>query len=172
MTTRPDVLEIGRGLPSWSLRVLVAATGAGVVGVLAATGLHGPVLWLIGLAAAATVGMPSSPAPMLVLLLTAMSVVATGTGVLGPMLVLVPLLHLMHVSCALAGLVPPGARVHLAALRVPALRFVGVQAAVFALAGLMALVPGGTTLPVLEFAALLGVAGIALLVAWLVHRPQ
>ncbi|HET9139299.1 hypothetical protein, partial [Actinophytocola sp.] len=76
------------------------------------------------------------------------------------------------VGCALAGLLPARSRVHLSALRAPALRFVAIQAGVFALAGLMAVVSGIRPPAALEFGAVAGVTAIALLVAWLLHRPQ
>jgi hypothetical protein len=171
--TRADVLELGRGMPGWVLRLVVAGSAGGIALVLASQGIGGVVLGLICLTGVGCVAMPSSPAPTLLLVLMALSVLALGAGGLGAgMLALVPLTHLMHVGCALAGLLPARSRVHLSALRVPAIRFVAVQAAVFALAGLMAVVSGRRVPAALEFGAIAGVAGIALLVAWLLHRPQ
>jgi hypothetical protein len=170
---RDDSLELGRGLPGWVLRAVVAGSVAGIALVLASQGIEGVVLGLICLTGLGCVVMPSSPAPILLLLLMALSVLALGAGGIGGvMLALVPLTHLMHVGCSLAGLLPARSRVHPAALRVPAIRFVAIQAAVFALAGLMALVSGGRVPAALEFGAIAGVAGIALLVAWLLHRLQ
>ncbi|HEU5107704.1 MAG TPA: hypothetical protein VFT95_03930 [Micromonosporaceae bacterium] len=170
---RAEAVELARGLPAWVLRAVIAMSVAGIVLMLAAAGIEGVVLILICLTGAGCVAMPSSPAPTLMLLLMGLSVLALGAGGIGgPMLALVPLTHLMHVGCALAGLLPARSRVHLSALRAPALRFVAIQAGVFALAGLMAVVSGIRPPAVLEFGAVAGVTAIALLVAWLLHRPQ
>jgi hypothetical protein len=171
--THDDALELGAGLPGWTARAFVAVVVSAIIAVLAVAGLGGVAIVLLGIAGVVAVIMPASPAPALILVLVAMSVVALGGDPFAAhVLILVPLVHLLHVSCAIAGLLPADARVHLAALRAPALRFAGIQAGVFALAGLMALVPPGSRPGALEFAALLGVAAIALLIVWLLRRPQ
>jgi hypothetical protein len=87
-------------------------------------------------------------------------------------LAMIPLAHLVHVSCAIAGMLPLRARVHLAALKRPAVRYLMVQAGVFLIAGIAALMPEGVTPAVLEVLALLSVAALGLVIAKMVHRPQ
>lgn len=169
--TRSDAFELGPGLPAVLLRAVIALVCGGLVLILANTGIGGPVLVVLGLGAVMSVVMPASPAPALVLALVAMSVVAARPDPFAvEVLVLVPLVHLLHVGCGIAGLVPLRSRVHLAALRAPAVRFVAIQAGVFALVGVMALAPAGRPPAVLELGALLGVAVLAALVAALLSR--
>jgi hypothetical protein len=168
-----ETLELSAGIPGWTLRVWIAALGLAILGVLVNAGVGGAALILIGVVLLLCTALPASPGPALAIVLVAMSVVATGTGPFTPeMLALVPLVHLLHVSCAIAGLLPGGARVHLAAFTAPALRFLAIQAGVFALAGLMAVVPGGRSPAVLEFVAIVGVGGIAVLVLWLLLQDR
>jgi hypothetical protein len=168
-----DALELGRGLPGWTMRAAVALVSAGILAVLLANGIAGVALGLLGLGLVLSVLMPSSPAPTLVLVLVGLSVVALGSSPFtARMLLLVPLVHLFHVCCAIAGLLPANSRVHPAALRAPAIRFVTIQAAVFALVGVLALVPGHRAPGALEIAALIGVAGIAGVLLWLLLRQR
>jgi hypothetical protein len=74
------------------------------------------------------------------------------------------------VTSAVAAVVPRGARVHLPALRRTAHRFLAVQAGVFALVGVAALLPHGTTPAHLEVATVLGVAALAALAIALLRR--
>jgi hypothetical protein len=79
-------------------------------------------------------------------------------------LVMVPLVHLFHVVCGLAGVLPASGRVHPRALRPTVLRFLLVQAVTAVVVVLVALLPTGRTQPVVEVFALVGLAGLALLV--------
>lgn len=168
-----ELLEVGRGLPGWSPRIVIAAAAGGIVAVLLASGIQGAALVLVALAVVLSLGMPSSPAPTLVLVLVGLSVLVTGSDPFtGPVLVLIPLVHLFHVSCAIAGTLPAKSRVHPAALRAPVLRFVAIQAGVFALAGLLALVRVDHVTAPLEIIALAGLAAVAFLLIWLIYRPQ
>ena len=162
---------VSRGLPGWATRIMVAAAAGGIVAVLVANGIGGAALGLVALAVLLSVAMPSSPAPTLVLVLVGLSVLVLGRDPFaGPVLALIPLVHLFHVSCAIAGTLPAKSRVHLPALRTPALRFVAIQAGVFALAGLLAVAPTGRVPSALEFMAVGGIAVIAVIVWRLVHR--
>lgn len=166
-----DVLELGAGLPAWLLRVVIAIAAGTVVLILARQGIDGPALVLLVVAALVSVGFPASPGPMLVVILVAVSQAALGSNVFGAsVLALVPLVHLLHVSCALAGLVPVSARVHLAALRGPALRWLAVQAGTFTLVGVMALAPSDWRSAPAELLALLGVVAVAGLLARLIRH--
>jgi hypothetical protein len=172
MTGRdPGALELSAGVPGWTLRVLIGLVAAAIITVLLGHGLGGAAVLLLVLSALTSVVMPASPAPALLVTVVAMAVVAIDADPFGPtVLVLIPLVHLLHVACGIAGLVPARSRVHLAALRVPAVRFAGIQAGVFALAGLLALLPAGRSVAFLEFLAIVGVAAIALLILWLLVR--
>jgi hypothetical protein len=166
-----STIELGGGVPAIALRAVVGLAAAGIIVVLANGGIGGTVLVLITVAALVSAGTPGSPAPTLVVLLVAMSVVAIGGSPFAPhVLLLVPLVHLLHVSSALAALVPLRARIRASALRAPAIRFVAIQAAVFALAGLLAVAPTGRVPSALEFTAVAGVVVIAVIVWRLVHR--
>jgi hypothetical protein len=81
-------------------------------------------------------------------------------------LVMIPLVHLFHVACGLAGVLPASGRVHLSALRSTALRFLLVQAVTAAVVVLVALLPTGRTQPVVEVLGLAGLAGVVLIVVW------
>jgi hypothetical protein len=171
MTARSDALEVGAGLPGWLLRAVIAVAGGGVVVVVGESGIGGPALVLLGIGALMSVVLPASPAPALVLLLVALAVVAVGLEPFdGEVLLLVPLVHLLHVSCGIAGLVPLRSRLHLGALKAPAVRFVAIQAGVFALVGVLALTPVEHPPALLELAAIIGVAVMAVLVIGLLNR--
>ena len=168
-----DALELRAGLPGWTLRALVAVAAGGIVAVLVSYGIGGAALALLCLAAAMSVVAPASPSPALVILLVAISVIVVGDDPFtADVLLMIPLVHLLHVSCGIAGLLPASARVHLSALKAPAIRFVAIQAGVFAMAGLLAIAPGGQPPAAVEIGAILGVGVIALLIGWLTQRPS
>jgi len=170
MSRPASTIELGAGVSAVALRAVIGLTSAGIVVVLASSGIGAPALVVLGLAALMSVGVPASPAPTLVVLLVAVSVVAIGGNPLAPhVLALVPLVHLLHVSCAIAGLVPPRARLRPSALRAPAIRFVAIQAGVFALAGVIAIAPTGRVPAVLEMVAIGGIAAIAIIL-WRIVR--
>jgi hypothetical protein len=165
------VIELGDGVPAVALRAVIGLAGAGIVVVLANSGVGGLGLILIAASALMSAGVPASPAPSLVVLLVAVLVVAIGGNPFAPhVLLLVPLLHLLHVSCAVAGLIPARSRIRPSALRAPAIRFVAIQAGVFALAGFLAVAPTGRVPEALEFIAIAGIATIAVILWRLVHR--
>ena len=165
--------ELGRGLPGWLLRVPAALACLVMVAVLAAERTEPAVLVAFGVVSLLAVALPASPAPALVIVLAAVLIAVDDPDPLRPaVLAMVPAVHLLHVACALAGMLPLRSRLHLAALRRPAVRYLMVQTGVFLVAGLAALVPRGTTPAVLEALAMLSVAALALVVARLLHRPQ
>jgi hypothetical protein len=165
-----STIELGTGIPAIALRLLIACCGAGIVAVLGNGGIGGPALVLIALAVLMSAGVPASPAPALVVLLVALSMMAIGGNPFSPrVLAMVPLVHLLHVSCGLAALIPVRARIQPAALRKPAVRFAAIQAGVFALAGLMAVAPTGRVPGLVEMVAVGGIAAIAVILWWLVH---
>src|SRR5256885_3810956 len=99
-----DALVLGAGIPGWTLRVGIAAVGTAILAVLAAAGIGGGALVLLGIILLLCVAMPASPGPALAVVLVSLSVLATGTGPLSAeVLALVPLVHLLHVSCAIVG---------------------------------------------------------------------
>ena len=165
--------ELGRGLPAVLLRLLTGLACLAVVGVLTAAGTETPALIFVAVVGLLAACLPASPAPALFIAVAAGMLVVNDAEPLSPALFLmIPLVHLIHVTCAIAGMLPLRARVHLAALKRPAVRYLMVQTCVFLLAGLAALVPHGATPAVLEAVALLSVTALALVIAKMVHRPQ
>ena len=77
-------------------------------------------------------------------------------------MLLIPVLHLGHVLAAIAGVLPVGARVHLAAFRRPLRRYLLIQIGVLALVAVAVLLPAGRIDPIVEVAGLLAAAGVAL----------
>jgi hypothetical protein len=80
--------------------------------------------------------------------------------------------HLFHLSCGLAGLVPVRGRLHPRALLRPAIRFLVVQAVVFAFVGIAALLPVAQVPAPLEIAGLVGLVVIALIVVLWHRQPD
>jgi hypothetical protein len=157
--------DCGPSVPGWVLRLVVAAVSAAIVAVLGAEGAPIAVQVVFGLLAASGTVSPSSAAPAA--LGGGGALVSTvyhdGAPLAPAVLALVVLVHLLHVTCGTAAVVPPRARLFLRALRRPLARFVLIQAAVFALAGLVAVVPPGRNPTSVEVLAVLGVAGLAAL---------
>ena len=155
--------DCGIAVPGWVLRLVVGAVSAAVVAVLGAEGAPVAVQVVFGLLGASSAVSPSSAAPAALGGGAALvSTVYNTSGMLAPaVLALVVLVHLLHVSSGLAAVVPRGARLHLSVLRRPLRRFLTIQAVVFALAGVAAVVPAGRNPVVLEVLAVLGVAGLA-----------
>lgn len=173
MTTQAvDAPRLGAGMPGWTMRALVALSGAGVVLIPSTEGAMWGALFILGPAILASVYAPASPVPSAVVIAAAVLLTLTGDDPLRPaVLAMIPLVHLFHVSCGLAGVLPVAGRVHLRALRKPAVRFVLVQAIVFALVGAAALLPVTQNPALLEVAALVGLTGIAVAVlVW--HRQR
>jgi hypothetical protein len=167
-----DVPRLGRGAPGWLLRAAVLATGVLVVAIPSTEGAMWGALFILGPAILASVYAPASPVPIAVVVGAAMLAALTGDDPLRPaVLALIPAVHLFHLSCAIAGVVPVRARVHPKAFVRPAIRFVVVQAVVFAFVGAAALLPAGQTPALLEVVALAGLVVIAVVVA-LWHRQS
>jgi hypothetical protein len=111
---------------------------------------------------------PASPAPAGVVIVAAILAALANDNPLRPeVLILIPLVHLFHVTCGIAGAIPAAGRVHLRALRAPVLRFLLIQAVMAVLVVLVALLPTGRNAPILEALALVGLAAVALVVMWL-----
>ncbi|MGH3879137.1 MAG: hypothetical protein ACRDSK_19075 [Actinophytocola sp.] len=167
-----DVPRLGRGAPGWLLRAAVLATGSLVVAIPSTEGAMWGALFILGPAILASVYAPASPVPIAVVVGAALLAALTGDDPLRPaVLALIPAVHLFHLSCAIAGVVPVRARVHPKAFVRPAIRFVVVQAVVFAFVGAAALLPAGQTPALLEVVALAGLVVIAVVVA-LWHRQS
>ena len=156
---------LGRGVSAWWLRVAVAVTGAAVLAIPVAEGTFGGGGVIVGRAGLASAYAPASPAPAVVVLGGAALVALAGDDPLRPaVLAMIPVAHLFHVCCGLAGVLPVRGRLHPAALRRPVSRFLAVQGVVFVMAGLAALLPTGRNPAVVEVAALAGLVVIALVV--------
>ncbi len=161
-------LDVGRGASARWLRAVAALASAGILADLFAQRASPIVLGIAVLLAVAGFALPASPAPLILIGVAALVVTVSGDDPVRPgVLVLLPLVHLLHLSCALAALVPKGARLAPRAL-VPTLRRAALtQLAVFATALTAALVPAGRTPAAIEVAALLAVAALAGLLVFL-----
>lgn len=167
-----DALLVGRGVPASVLRVAILVVGVAIVVVPLRAGVTAGTFFVLLPAVLASVYAPASPAPAMVVVMAAILVtMAGGDPLRAEVLVLVPLVHLFHVTCGIAGVLPAAGRVHMSALRMPLLRFLLVQAVMVVLVALAALLPVGRTPPVLEAVGLLALTGVALLVLWL-HRVK
>jgi len=155
-------------MPAFVLRGVILVVGVALVVIPLREGVTVGTLALLLPAVLASVYAPASPAPAGVVVITAVVVaLADGPPLRVEVLVIVPLVHLFHVSCGLAGAVPASGRVHLRALRAPAVTFLLVQAAMAVLVGVVALLPATRNAPLAEGVALVGLAGIVLVIVWL-----
>jgi hypothetical protein len=138
----------------------------GLVWVLSTEGVPVGVLFILGLIALAGIAVPASPAATLLGAGAAivLAVFSNGDPVRPAVLASIVLVHLLHVLTGIVAVLPARSRVHLSALRRPALRFVAIQAVVFALAALAWRLPRSPTPIVVEIAAMLAVTGVAALV--------
>jgi hypothetical protein len=160
-----DALVVGRGFSAVTLRVAVLLVGIAIVFVPLQAGITVGTFVLLLPAVVASAYAPASPAPAAVIVIAAVLVAAAGGDALrGEVLALIPLTHLFHVLCGIAGAVPATGRIHPRALWRPALRFLGIQAVMAVLVALAAFLPVGPTAPLVEALALVGLAGVALVV--------
>jgi hypothetical protein len=154
-------------VPAALLRVVILVIGTAIIIVPLREGVTiGPFVVLLP-AVLASAYAPASPAPAgLVIGSAALAALAGGDPLRVEVLILIPLVHLFHVTCGLAAVVPAAGRLHLPALRAPALRFLLVQGVMAVLVTLSALLPTGRTAPLFEAVGLVGLALIAVLVVW------
>jgi hypothetical protein len=158
-------LVVGKGIPGYALRVLILVTGAAMILVPLTEDVTFGTLVLLVPTVLASAYAPSSPAPAgAVIIVGVLVALADGPALRPEVLVLVPVVHLFHVACGIAGVLPAAGRLHRSALVAPAVRFLLVQAAVFAFVLVAALMPAGRTVAVIEVAALAAVAALAVLV--------
>jgi hypothetical protein len=175
--TRPDqpdvaVVELGATVPDWTLRLLLAAVAGMLCVVLSTEGVPPGGLIIFGLVGLAAIFVPASPAATVLGCGTAilLALYSEGDPVRPAVLACVVLVHLLHVVSGQAAVIPRGTRIHPRALRRPALRFVLIQAVVFALVGLAMLLPHAATPMLIEVGALLAVTSLAVFVMFLLRR--
>lgn len=107
--------------------------------------------------------MPGSAGPALLIGYAALAM-AFGDGHplrLGVWL-MIPALHLIHVTSALAAVVPVKTKIELAALKAPARRFAIVQAISFGVAAFASFIPSGPDIGLVE---LLGLGSLTVVIA-------
>jgi hypothetical protein len=110
-----------------------------------------------------TVLMPASVAPALLMGYAALAMAfADGHPLRLGVLLMIPALHLVHVTSALAAVVPVKTKIEPAALKAPARRFAIVQAISFAVAGFAAFIPSGPGIGLVE---LLGLGALTVVIA-------
>ncbi len=164
---KKDALVVGRGVPASLFRVVILVVGAAIVVVPLQEGITTGTLVLLLPAVLASAYAPASPAPAAVIVVAAVLLaLAADDPLRAEVLVMIPLVHLFHVACGLAGVLPASGRVHLKALLSTLLRFLLVQAVTAAVVVLIALLPTGRTQPVVEVLALVGLAAVVLVVVW------
>jgi len=155
-------------MPASVLRAAIFVFGIAIVVVPLSEGVTVGTFVVLLPAVLASVYAPASPAPAGVVVVAAAVAAVAGGGPLRPeVLVLIPLVHLFHVTCGLAGAVPAAGRVHLRALRAPALRFLLIQGIMAVIVLAVSLLPVGRADPLFEAVALAGLAGVALVIVWL-----
>jgi hypothetical protein len=163
-----DALVVGRGVPALALRVAILVVGLVIVFVPLHAGVTVGSLVVLLPAVLASAYAPASPVPAGVIIAAAVLIALSGDDPLRPeVLVLIPLVHLFHIACGLAGVVPVHGRVHARALVAPGLRFLLVQAIMAVLVVVAALLPDGLSAPLFEAVTLVGLAGVAVLVIFL-----
>ncbi|MGI5503028.1 hypothetical protein [Lentzea sp. CA-135723] len=131
------------------LMIVLAAVPVVVVLHLEATSLV-PLLVAVALTVL-TVLMPGSAGPALLIGYAALAMAfADGHPLRLGVLIMIPALHLIHVTSALAAVVPVKTRIEPAALKAPARRFAIVQVITFVVAAFAAVVPSGAGIGLLE----------------------
>jgi hypothetical protein len=164
---RQDALLVGRGVPAALLRAVILVVGAAILFVPLQEGVTTGTLVVLLPAVLASAYAPASPAPAAVVVVAAVLLaLADPDPIRIEVLVMIPLVHLFHVVCGLAGVVPASGRLHLRALRSTALRFLLIQAVTAVVVVLLALLPAGRTQTVVEVLALVGLTAVALIVVW------
>lgn len=167
-----EPVGLGRGVPAWIMRAAVLAAGALVIAILAAQGALGGAMYILAPVILASVYAPASPAPSAVVIGAAVITALSGDDPVRPaVLAMIPAVHLFHVCCGIAGVIPVRGRLHPRAFVRPALRFLLVQVVVFAFVGVAALLPITPIPGLLEVIALAGLLGIGLVIA-LWHRQS
>jgi len=120
-------------------------------------------LGIVAVLTALTVLMPASAAPALLIGYAALAMTfADGHPLRLGVLLMIPLLHLIHVTSALAAVVPMKTRIEPAALKAPARRFAIVQAISFLVAAFAAVIPSGPNIGLTE---LLGLGALTVFIA-------
>ena len=163
-----DALVVGRGMPAVVLRGAILVVGLAIVIVPLQAGVTTGTVVILLPAVLASVYAPASPVPSAVIVGVAVLIALSGGDPLRPeVLVLIPLVHLFHIACGVAGVVPVHGRVHARALTAPALRFLLTQGVMAVIVLVAALLPAGLSTPLFEAIALVGLAGVAVLVVFL-----
>ncbi|MFD4641966.1 hypothetical protein ACFWN2_32000 [Lentzea sp. NPDC058436] len=110
----------------------------------------GPLL-IVSALTVLTVLMPGSAGAALLIGYAALAMAfADGHPLRLGVLVMIPALHLIHVTSALAAVVPVKTKFEAAALKAPARRFAIVQAITFVVAAFAAVVPSGAGIGLVE----------------------
>ncbi len=119
-------------------------------------------LLIVAALTALSVFMPASAGPALLIGYSALAMAfADGHPLRLGVLVMIPLLHLVHVTSALAAVVPVKTRIEPAALKAPVRRFAIVQVLTFVVATFAAFIPSGAGAGLVE---LLGLACLTVLI--------
>ncbi|MDX8036562.1 hypothetical protein SK803_40745 [Lentzea sp. BCCO 10_0856] len=123
-------------------------------------------LIIVTVLTALTVLMPGSAGAALLIGYAALAMAfADGHPLRLGVLLMIPALHLIHVTSALAAVVPVKTKIEPAALKAPARRFAIVQALSFVVAGFAAFVPSGPHIGLVELLGLGALTVVIMVVA-------
>lgn len=160
-----DALDVGRGISAVWLRVAAGLAGGGMALVLMVAGAPGLLQAFAGGLAVLCALLPASPVALVLILLAASSAALSAPEPFSPaVLVLIPLAHTLHLTSALAAVLPRGARISPAALAAPLRRAALVQLGVGLIVIAATFLPAGRTAPAVELVALLSTSAMALAV--------
>jgi hypothetical protein len=169
----PKILELGPGLPGWTMRLALLLAAAGATVAQMHDGSVAIVSVVLFVLAAVTALAPASPAPAMLIVAVAIAVAVGGSDPLRlVVLVEIPLLHLVHVLASISALVPLRSVIRPSALLRPARRFVAVQIGVFAVVGLAEILPTRRNTTFVEVVGLIAATGLVLLAIKLLTRAK
>ncbi len=169
----PRIVELGSGLPGWTLRLALLLAGCGATVAEMHDGAVVTVSVVLFVLAAVTTLAPASPAPAMFIVAAAVAVAVGGSDPLRLVVLLeIPLLHLLHVLASLSALVPLRSVITPSALLRPARRFVAVQIGVFAVVGIAEILPTGRNTTFVEVVGLVAATGLVLIAIKLLTRAK
>lgn len=143
------------------LAIVLAALAAGLI-INAESDTLAP-LGIVAVLTVLTALMPASGAPAILIGYAALAMAfADGHPLRLGVLLMIPVLHLIHVTSGLAAVVPVKTKIEPAALKAPARRFAIVQVITFVVAIFAAFVPEGAHIGLAE---LLGLGALTALIA-------
>jgi hypothetical protein len=169
----PKIVELGPGLPGWTLRLALLLAGCAATVVQMHDGHIAVVAIVLFTLTAVTTLAPASPAPAMLIAAIAIAMAVGGSDPLrATVLVEIPLVHLVHVLASVTALVPLRSVIRPSALLRPARRFLAVQIGAFAVVGIAEILPTGRNTTFVEVVGLIAATGLVLLAVKLLTRAK